>query len=490
MKAIRALCTAASLWGALAAAEPRVAVVGAGACRDAELVSAVRGLSAPLAKERSVRLVAEDVLFARLGRGPARSPEELEQGVVEARQLFGAGRHGEALGRLEVLQAEIARLSPGPRRWNLWASAVVAEGVVRTQVKGSTRPEDAFFRVLRLAPSHVLDRDDYGPSVLARFERVRLEVQKSKRAPLKVRSTRPGADVFLDGRRVGATPYSGEHVPGRYQLVLVHGDAVSLPRTIDVGPSTVQVDLRFEGTVETSSVPCLADGEGAVRLGSAVRLGTLLEVDSLVVLRVERADAGAGWLSATVVDIVEGRKVREGGLGIGATGAGEAELRKLARFVTTGESAVDAPVPAQEDPAPVEGLEAKPAAPAEAGSPFWRRRSTGQVATAAGAATLIAGGVLTGLGVSAEGDYRRLTRGGLEPDDAPAARRAADRSAVLLPLGIGSMAVGALASAAGAWIWSNAADSEGGVTVTAVTVWPGLRHGTTAFANVGVSGRF
>ncbi len=490
MKGNGALSLAVLLSATLASADPRVGVVGAGACRDADLAAAVRGLSVPLSRESSVRLVPEEALFARLGRGPARSPDELARGLEAARQLFLAGRHVEALGQLETLQAEISRLAPGAQRWSLWSSAAVLEGVVRTRVKGSTDPEDAFFRVLRLDPGLQLERDDYGPATIARFERVRVEVQKSKRAPLRVKSQPPGADVFLDGRRVGATPYSGEHVPGRYQLVVAKGENVSLPRRVDVGPATVQVDLRFESTVETALMPCLAqESDEAVRLGTAVRLGAALELDQLVVLRIERGDAGPTWLSATVVDIPEGRKVRDGGLGLGPKGVGEAELLKLAKFVATGENAELAALPV----APVQPPVVEPPAVAltnDEASERWRRPA-GQITTAAGSAVLIAGAVMTGLGVGAEMEYRKLTRNGLEPKDAPAARRAADRSALFLPVGIGGMAVGALTGAAGAWLWSSAPQTAPRVSVTVpltASGSPGARDGMGAA--ISVSGRF
>jgi hypothetical protein len=491
------------LWALLpfaASATARVTVVGGGDCRDSELALAVRSLSAALERQPAVQLMSEAEVLGVLGRGPTRSPDEIQRQIEGARHQFYQAKYHRALSEIEAAQEELRRLPPGEAGWRLRASARVVEGLIRTRLKSGGGTEEAFRAVLRLEPTYQLDVDYYGPSTLALFEQVRTEVQKAKRARLTVKSAPPGADVFLDGRRVGATPYAGDHLPGPYQLAVGRGETFSLTREVEVGPraTEVQVDLSFEAAVETSRVPCLASDRAlrAVQektlLGQAVKLGVLLDVEQLVVLRLDRGSIGPGWLSATLVGMRGGEKIREGGLQVGPHGFSDTAMSELARFVATGEStpnvrpspdataSIAAPAPVPLAP-PAHQASVQEASVLDAPSGRWRR-PTGQITAGVGGAAVVTGAVLTGLGFRARSELARLEEGGLHPDEAPAARRASDRAALYLPLGAAALGVGALAVGTGAFFWLTA-PSPGGA---GVTVAPSVDDGP----GVRVSGRF
>ncbi|HZA50667.1 MAG TPA: PEGA domain-containing protein [Myxococcaceae bacterium] len=334
---------AVALGGALsasaAAGPPRTAVIGMGDCRDAELIDSARALSRNLAQERGMSVVSETELLDRIGRKPSKTLEELRSQLDIAQEQFYQARYARAIKQLEGALQEIARLPPGSKRWQLEASSRLLEGLIRTRLQGDASVVEPFTRVLRLDPNYKLDPDYFGPSTIERFDKVRRQLAGGRRSKLDITSHPTGAEVFLDGRPVGKTPYHGSLAEGSYQLLVGRDGALSLPREVRVpGSGAIHVDLQFEGTVHRHRTVCLAEAKDEqARLANAVKLASILDLDHLVLLRIDRPGQGANWMAATLLKVAEGRKIREGGLQFEEEGVSDSGIAELARFVATGE---------------------------------------------------------------------------------------------------------------------------------------------------------
>jgi hypothetical protein len=379
---------------------PRTSVIAAGDCRDPELFDSVRSLEKKLGQQGGVSLASEAEILLRLGSQPSKAAEELQGEIDTAQQQFYQARYGRAIKQLEGALQEIARLAPGPRRWQLEVRARLLEGLIRTRLQTDASSEDAFARVLRLDPAYKLDPDYFGPSTIERFEKVRRQIASAPHHALEISSTPPGAEVFLEGRSMGTTPYRASIPEGSYQLLVSKDGATSLHRELRLTAETsAQVDLEFEGAVNWKGVLCLADGrEEGARLKYAVKLGSVLELDQVVLLRIQRLREGTSSLAATLLSVSRDQKIREGSLRLeGGHLASDSEFAELARFMTTGEQMPHVL------PAPTAGeashrgaaISASIAAPVPesvaASSPHGWRRPLALVAGSAGVAAMAAG---------------------------------------------------------------------------------------------------
>ncbi len=448
--------------GALpAGAQTLMTTIGAGDCRDPELASAATSLSSALALQPNVRVMEPATAVGALGLAPTRSVEELQRQVDHAQQQFYRAHYQKALGNIAAAKKEVTRLPPGSTQWGLWVSIHLIEGLVLMRTRPNELPRESFGQVLRLEPDHQLDPDYFGPSTVAKFDEVRREIRAAKRTRLLIKSNILGAEVFLDGRKVGVTPYAGSHVPGRYQLVIARGDERSLPRQIhlDGQPLEVQVDLRFEGALAGLRIPCTrAASDETTRLAHAMKLGGLLEVEQVVLLRFERPSAGAAWLSATLLTVSSGERVREGGLQVPDAGITNEGIAALAQFVATGERREGVlAVPATKPPPPPRGTGGGTGSLgpgiARDGTPANWRRPAGIAGVATGVAFIVGGGLMAREGHNASERFSQMERVGITHETAHEAKAHQDRAALMLPLGYGTAVVGAAAAIAGGVLW-------------------------------------
>jgi hypothetical protein len=324
---------------AAAADRLRTAVIAAGDCPNPELDANVGRFEKKLGGQRAVSVVGEAELLKRVGREPSKSVEELQRQIEGARQLFHRSQHRQAMKDLRATVEEIARLDPGERRWQLEVSARLLDALVDSQLPGKKGTDEAFGRVLRLDPTYKLDRDQFTPSLVQRFEKLRRKMASARRGALEVTSSPSDAEVFLEGRSVGRTPYRGSFPEGSYQLQVGKDGTSSLQRDVRVpARRAVHVDLQFESTVLGARSLCLADApDQNAALSSAVKLGSMLDLDQLVLLRMERPRQDRSALGITVVDVSAGRSIRASSLPMEGGAASDTGLAELARFVTTGE---------------------------------------------------------------------------------------------------------------------------------------------------------
>jgi hypothetical protein len=339
-----------------AQAAPRRVVVASGECKDAELSSHSKAFHDALKARQDQELLSLSAFSERLFPPPTKSFEDLQRQLDAAQDQFYEARYTKAEQAINEALKEISRLPAGEARWQLYANAQLLHAL-NYRSMGKVKESDAAFRnVLRLKPQHKLDPALYAPSIRQAFEKVRDELAKAKKVRLSVKSTLPASDVYLDGLRVGQTPLTLEVAAGTYDITLVKGTAVSFPRQILAqGTDTpVLVDLAYEGSVSASPFPCLASPDKADErtLSHAVRLGGLLGVEEVIVVRLEPSSSGPKWFAATVLNVEGGQKVREGGFKTQGFDAPPDSLSALVDFVTTGNVPSNLVVPNTDGTAP------------------------------------------------------------------------------------------------------------------------------------------
>ncbi|MEN9797938.1 MAG: hypothetical protein RL653_1634 [Pseudomonadota bacterium] len=321
-----------------AAPTTRVLVTG-GDCPDGRMAAHHAALRSALEQRDGQGLGADAALRARLRAAPARTHQELSRAVEAARERYYQADPSAAASTLGAVLAEVGRLPPGEARARLWTDAQLLLGLIHRGSGNAAEGDESFLRVLRVRPDFPLDEDLFSPSVRAHVDGLRASLSRSARVPLDVRSSPPGATVWLDGVSLGRTPWTGEVHAGNYHLQLEHGQLASFPRMLEAhGPATVRVNLAFEGQVVTGvdGAPCLVAADEEARLGHAVLLGALVGADEVAVLQLQREGAEPGWLGVTLLSVPGGERLRAAGLQLEL--GREPNLSALADWVATGEA--------------------------------------------------------------------------------------------------------------------------------------------------------
>ncbi len=322
-------------------AAPRTALVAAGRCDDSDLLDPPKQLTRELGARMGNQLMDADELMNRLPRSASRLPSELERQIEGAElQYFEADYSGAEQRVLDALE-EVERLPPGSKRWQLFVRGLLLRALVLRATNRAADADDQFRRVLRIDPDQRLDADYFSPSTRARFDRVRRQLASESRTTLAITSSPAGAEVFIDGMELKrTTPASLDLLPGYYAVSLSTQNGLSFPRVVDLAsPSSLHVDLEFESSFDSTVMPCFADrGDEQFRLSNAVKLGSWLGIDQVVIARAERRSAGYTWVSAALLQVTNGQKVREGGLKLDGAEGSSTALGELADFISTGKA--------------------------------------------------------------------------------------------------------------------------------------------------------
>lgn len=333
----RSLLAGVFLAASGASAQVRLAVVATGDCQSSALLGNARMLSGELASLLGHQVLDEAGAQSRLGPPVLHSPEDLKRQVEGAELLFYQAQARKGERQAAEALALIDRLPPGPTRWQLRAQAFMVLARIYKNTGKEQEYDDSLASVVRLAPDHQVDPMYYAPGFRARLDKIREQLRRAPKLKLSVGSSPPGAEVFLDGRRVGSTPYTGELVAGPYLLELGSHGAFSLPHPLELSSdSSAQIDMSFESSVHPKRLPCVAGGaDEQARLAHGMKLGVVLGVAEVVLLRLEQPRVGPGWLTATLLNLTSGQKVREGGLKVLDPLKPEG-LDELATFIATG----------------------------------------------------------------------------------------------------------------------------------------------------------
>lgn len=322
-----------------ALAGPRTLVLGGGQCEDPELAVHVRAFGQKLQPRLEGGMLELDSVAERL-RPPARaSADEVRRQVEAAQAQFYASEFRKAETVLEEALKDAASLPPGADRVKLQTDGWLLQMLLAREQRQQPAKLAAMNRVLRLLPDFKLDPVFFPASVRQEFDAQRGKLKNAPSAELVVKSSPSGAEVSLDGVLVGRTPLRRTLPQGTYSLQVVKEKLSSFARTVDLrGAVQSQVDLDFEGSVETKLIPCLAEANPDTLMNKAVRLGSLVDTEQVVVLTVQRPEAGPSWVTASLISVERGQKTREAGFKARGELQTERALTELAEFVATGQA--------------------------------------------------------------------------------------------------------------------------------------------------------
>jgi len=306
---------------AVAGVGGRVAVIAVpGDASSVAAAAAVRqALTNPaLNQGQAPDAILEDVVVAARLRGPAGALVEDSvaiAGVAAADDAFAKLDHERSVALLattiEALEAdrdfsegkrvvlEDARLKCAQRLLGLAGPGETGNGESKNGALAKRHLQNA----LKANPALLLGKQ-FPPKMRTLFDNARQNVDRLGLGGLVVRSSPPGATVYVDGRALGVTPLSlpAAVAPGSWRLWISSGggDRRSTARVVDVekGASlTVDLDLDFEGSLVSrgpTGAPAIVP-QTPWTAAMAQRLARLVDVDVVVLAgRVGGGDGGDG----------------------------------------------------------------------------------------------------------------------------------------------------------------------------------------------------
>jgi len=417
-----------ALWATTAFAGERTLVLAAGDCHDFDVLDVTTALSNELGGRLGGDALDSGLALDRLRPQPTSTVEAVRHALDAAQTKFYDGKHDVALEGVRSAEKEIERLPATAETWKLQAQALVLEGLVLRALNDTKGSDEAWRKVLSRDKDYALDRDLYTPSTLKQFEQVRKDSARALRVELSVRSSPAGAEVLIDGRSMGKTPWHAALIAGTYRLVLVSGEQRSFAHEVVLNKAVeLQVDLPFEAAVQPRRPLCVsAPPQSAI--DSGVRLAAVAGAEQAMVVRNESPSGEAGFISVTVVDVKKGSTLRVGGMKLQQAHTPQG-VSSLADFLVTGKSTP--PVVTFDGTRPVEAVAQKTAEPpppalaassepvvtasASGGTPATRLFSFGLMGV--GGASLVTGLVVFAAGSSDRSELSKLidANGALPP---------------------------------------------------------------------------
>ncbi len=215
-----------------------------------------------------------------LAAAAADAETTLQEGIVALR----VGKFRESLKHLDraLGQATAARADR-----TLLGRVQKQRGIVLAVVKRMDEAEQAFIEALKHDPLVVLERGEAKSSIMSLFEGVR---QRSG-GRLEVTADRPGAEVRINGRPRGLTPYAGKVAVGRHRVMLTLGGRYRYEATVVM---QVAGKLKVTGKLEVVSGAPAARGKKPPAAHGRADSGWRLPVWTLVTGGVALAALGVG----------------------------------------------------------------------------------------------------------------------------------------------------------------------------------------------------
>ncbi len=278
-----------------AAALPEVALVGI----HVQGVDAADALHALDALERSleaggrVAVISPDEVARRIdGReeiivsdaflGPARAL------LDEGRVLYERASPDQAIPVLEeAVKAFNATMAYTTENRSL-TEALLLLGFAHIVMGDEDTARRAFGRVVLMDPTRELDEINYAPRIVNFFAEVRAQVLAGGFGSIEVLTPLPGAEVYVDGRRVGATPMVVEKLPvGRHFLAVIDSDGYRNFGVVEIqqdhrGSARVALEARDLARPDDSARGRARQTEQLYR-----SLGEYLDTDAILVAGID-----------------------------------------------------------------------------------------------------------------------------------------------------------------------------------------------------------
>ncbi len=282
----------------------------------------------------------------------ADNADDIRKRVKQAEDVFFRDGPKAALPQLRQLNAELQKmadsLSLSDEFKREYISSQMLLGLVYLRSEQKTKATQVMEDLVRqVGKDASINIDSYHPDSVALYEKVVKDLKNSNGGKLAVRTSPPGADVFINGlkqsRKTPAT-YEGLY-PGKLKLVVQKDGLSSRVRTITItegGETDIQIDLKFEAALAFDSERfgvSFPDVESRKRNlpAFASALGRLLDVDYVAVVGLE-PDGEAAALGGQLIHVETEKPVRGTAMKTRSNVISKRRVIQMARFLVYGDA--------------------------------------------------------------------------------------------------------------------------------------------------------
>lgn len=168
----------------------------------------------------------------------------------EAKDIFQKGAAAYREGRYE----QAIELFRKAYEQHAYPELVYNSGQAYEKLGDTVRALDSFRQYLKLAPN-ANDR----ATVEKRIQALEERMGEKGLAEVTVSSTPSGAEVRVDGQRVGTTPWSGKLKPGTHAITVALAGHDTVQRHVDLGEKGLAVELSLSSSPARPASPNRSD---------------------------------------------------------------------------------------------------------------------------------------------------------------------------------------------------------------------------------------
>ncbi len=215
------------------------------------------------------------------------------QNLTQSKDHYFSFHYDEAL-------AEVASAIDFFRKGNisengaLLQDALLTQGVISKAAGKKKLALKSFREAAKLDPFYKIDRMLFAPSVVAMYEKQQSEILKKENGSLKIETTPPAAEVYINGILHGVTPLEHSKIPaGNYNVVIKTNKYYPIKKNISIKNGQkilIKEKLKWKrNNVSKSSKPT-KDTKALINEG--LQLASLLKADKAVLINCNETKHG------------------------------------------------------------------------------------------------------------------------------------------------------------------------------------------------------
>ncbi|MFH1874098.1 MAG: PEGA domain-containing protein [Pseudomonadota bacterium] len=230
------------------------------------------------------------------------------QNLTQSKDHYFSFHYDEALA--EVASA-IDFFSKGDLSKNgaMLQDSLLTQGVIAKAAGKKDLAQKSFESAVKLDPFYKIDRMLFAPSVVALYEEQQTEIFNQEKGSLKIDSTPPAAEIYINGILHGVTPLEYPEVPvGAYNIVIKTNKYQPVEKNISLQAGQkvlVKEKLRWSDKKEVAAPKPTQDTRALINEG--IQLADLLKADKAILINCDETKNG-NVIVARMVD----RKYRAG----------------------------------------------------------------------------------------------------------------------------------------------------------------------------------
>jgi len=223
--------------------------------------------------------------------------------LAQAKEHYFSFQYDEAL--VEVSSAvEYFSQSNIAENGMILQDALLTQGVIAKSAGDKNLTIKAFQRAVQIDPFYKIDRMAFAPSIVAIYESEQQKIVQQAGGSLKIETTPPAAEVYINGILKGVTPFNVQKIPdGSYSLMIKTNRYYPIEKTIIISQgqeSVLNEKLRWIKEDAKVSDNKVTDAQSQIREGA--RIGQLLKADKVILVNCDEVK-GDNVVVARMIDI-------------------------------------------------------------------------------------------------------------------------------------------------------------------------------------------